>query len=87
MIHIVLTLIYYIDIKYTTDSHSNKQKLKIMALADYNLKWLMNPPEARASLYEVRGSVPCLFSGGPMSHHHLLIALIILCLSCNGVHA
>lgn len=71
----------------TTTRMPNKQKWKITTHPDHSLEWLMNSLEALASMYEVRGSFPCLFSKSPMSHHHLLIELIILCLSCDGTHA
>lgn len=70
-----------------TSRMPNKQKWKITTWPDHSLEWLMNPLEDLALVYEVRGSFPCLFSSGPMSHHHLLIELIILCLSCDGTHA
>ena len=78
---------HIVHIHTHTTRMPNKQKWKITTPLDHTLEWLMNPLEALASVYEVRGSFPCLFSTSPMSHHHLLIELIILCLSCDGTHA
>lgn len=58
-----------------------------MTCLNPSLECLMNPLEAGACAYEVRGSFPCLFSMSPMSHYHLLIQLIILCLCCDRTHA
>lgn len=72
---------------HTDTRMPNKQKQRITTHLDHSLGWLMNPQEALASVYELRGSSPCLFSISPMSLQHLLIELIILCLFCDRPHA
>lgn len=62
-------------------------KWKITTCPDHSLEQLMNSPEDTAYVYEVRGLFPCLFSTNPTNHQHLLIGLIIPCLSCDGTHA
>lgn len=75
-----------------THTHHNRNaekelKWKITTCPDHSLERLMNSPEDVAYVYEVKGLFPCLFSTNPTNHQHLLIGMIIPCLSCDMVHA
>lgn len=79
----------HIDVQTQPNHHHNTKDrhMKLTIHADHSLEQLMNPPEAPASEQGVSGSSPCLFSTSPMSHRHLLIKLMIICLACDRTHA